>query len=63
MVGSSENSITILSRMLNLLFLYSKQEFSEGELVDVEDEPEEDDSFDDFDGDMNDDFDDDMDLE
>ena len=42
---------------------YSKQEFSEGELVDVEDEPEEDDSFDDFDGDMNDDFDDDMDLE
>ena len=31
---------------------YSKQEFSEGELVDVEDEPEEDDSFDDFDGDM-----------
>ena len=42
---------------------YSKQEFSEGELVDVNDEPEEDDSFDDFDGDMNDDFDDDMDLE
>ena len=42
---------------------YSKQEFSEGELVDVEDEPEEDDSFDDFDDDMNDDFDDDMDLE
>ena len=42
---------------------YSKQEFSEGELVDVEDEPEEDDSFDDFDGDMNDDFDEDMDLE
>ena len=42
---------------------YSKQEFSEGELVDVEDEPEEDDSFDDFDCDMNDDFDDDMDLE
>ena len=42
---------------------YSKQEFSEGELVDVEDEPEKDDSFDDFDGDMNDDFDDDMDLE
>ena len=42
---------------------YSKQEFSEGELVDVEDESEEDDSFDDFDGDMNDDFDDDMDLE
>ena len=42
---------------------YSKQEFSEGELVDVEDETEEDDSFDDFDGDMNDDFDDDMDLE
>ena len=42
---------------------YSKQEFSEGELVDVEDEPEEDDSFGDFDGDMNDDFDDDMDLE
>jgi len=42
---------------------YSKHEFSEGELVDVEDEPEEDDSFDDFDGDMNDDFDDDMDLE
>ena len=42
---------------------YSKQEFSEGELVDVEDEPEEDDNFDDFDGDMNDDFDDDMDLE
>ena len=42
---------------------YSKQEFSEGELVDVEDEPEEEDSFDDFDGDMNDDFDDDMDLE
>ncbi|NUN85489.1 DNA-directed RNA polymerase subunit beta [Coprococcus comes] len=42
---------------------YSKQEFSEGELVDVEDEPEEDDSFDDFNGDMNDDFDDDMDLE
>ena len=41
---------------------YSKQEFSEGELVDVEEEPEED-SFDDFDGDMNDDFDDDMDLE
>ena len=33
------------------------------ELVDVEYEPEEDDSFDDFDGDMNDDFDDDMDLE
>ena len=31
---------------------YSKQEFSEGELVDVEDEPEEDDSFDDFDDDM-----------
>ena len=42
---------------------YSKQEVSEGELVDVEDEPEEDDSFDDFDDDMNDDFDDDMDLE
>jgi len=42
---------------------YSKQEFSEGELVDVNDEPEEDDSFDDFDDDMNDDFDDDMDLE
>ena len=42
---------------------YSKQEFSEGELVEVNDEPEEDDSFDDFDGDMNDDFDDDMDLE
>ena len=42
---------------------YSKQEFSEGELVDVNDEPEEDDSFDDFDGDMNDDFDDDMNLE
>jgi len=42
---------------------YSKQEFSEGELVDVNDEPEKDDSFDDFDGDMNDDFDDDMDLE
>ena len=42
---------------------YSKQEFSEGELVDVEDETEEDDSFDDFDDDMNDDFDDDMDLE
>ena len=42
---------------------YSKQEFSEGELVDVNDEPEEDDSFDDFDGDMNDDFDDEMDLE
>ena len=42
---------------------YSKQEFSEGELVDVNAEPEEDDSFDDFDGDMNDDFDDDMDLE
>ena len=42
---------------------YSKQEFSEGELVNVNDEPEEDDSFDDFDGDMNDDFDDDMDLE
>ena len=39
---------------------YSKQEFSEGELVDVNDEPEEDDSFDDFDGDMNDDFDGDM---
>ncbi len=42
---------------------YSKQEFSEGELVDVDDEPEEDDNFDDFDGDMNEDFDDDMDLE
>ena len=43
---------------------FSKQEFNENEeLVDVEDEPEEDDSFDDFDGDMNDDFDDDMDLE
>ena len=42
---------------------YSKQEFQGEELVDVEDEPEEDDSFDDFDGDMNDDFDDDMDLE
>ena len=42
---------------------YSKQEFSEGELVDANDEPEEDDSFDDFDDDMNDDFDDDMDLE